>query len=273
MTDSSELVVPVLPLVATALSAGVLSAGGLLAYSVFSPRCQFWAPVVRSLPSREEVALTFDDGPHPEFTAGILDVLAKERVKGTFFVIGRIAKEYPSMVRRMVEEGHAVGNHSFDHEHFGVNKNRAYWDGQIRETQRVVMEITGKAPVLFRPPMGFKTWHIAGAAKAVGLPMIGWSVRAFDTQAIGAQELTRRVVKKTSGHDIVLMHDGMDPHRKGGSGGEVSQKQTVEALPGVIAGIREKGLRIVPLVEALVAGAREHEEAARRVAARQGGTA
>jgi peptidoglycan/xylan/chitin deacetylase (PgdA/CDA1 family) len=269
MADSS--VVPLLPLVATALSAGVLSAGGLLAYSVFSPRCQFWAPVVRSLPVREEVALTFDDGPHPEFTAGVLDVLAREKVRATFFVIGRFAKEYPSLVRRMADEGHAVGNHSYDHEHFGVNKNRAYWEGQIRETQKVVLGITGEAPVLFRPPMGFKTWNIAGAAKAARLPVIGWSVRGFDTQAIGAQELTRRVVKKTTGHDIVLLHDGVDPHRKGGK--DISQKQTVEALPGVIAGIREKGLKIVPLVEALVAGAALQKEAARRVAAREGGTA
>ena len=145
MADSS--VVPVLPLVATALGAGVLSAGGLLAYSVFSPRCQFWAPVVRSLPVREEVALTFDDGPHPELTAVVLDVLAREKVRATFFVIGRFAKEYPSLVRRMADEGHAVGNHSYDHEHFGVNKNRAYWEGQIRETQKVVLGITGEAPV------------------------------------------------------------------------------------------------------------------------------
>src|SRR3954470_21312349 len=111
---------PFLPLMIAGAGAGILSAGGLLAYSVFMPRCQFWAPVIRSLPQSDGVALTFDDGPHPEFTSRILDILAAEKVSATFFVIVQFAKEYPSLIRRMHDEGHTLGNHSYDHEHFGV---------------------------------------------------------------------------------------------------------------------------------------------------------
>jgi peptidoglycan/xylan/chitin deacetylase (PgdA/CDA1 family) len=250
-----------------AMTGGILSAGGLLAYSVFAPRCQFWAPVVRSLPQREAVALTFDDGPHPTFTPAILDGLAAAGVKATFFVIGRHAKAHPALLRRIVAEGHTIGNHSFDHDHFGVNRNRAYWLAQVFETQKVVADATGRPPLVFRPPMGFKTWHIATAAKEAQLPVIGWSVRAFDTRPVAPDALARRVLAKTAGYDILLLHDGIDPHRTGASTG--SQQHTVDALPQIIAGIREKGLTVVPLLDALVAAAPAVQAAAQRNAARQ----
>src|SRR5207244_2834380 len=93
MPDSSNI----LPMTLAAASAGLLSAGALLAYSVFMPRCQFWAPVIRSIPQRDAVALTFDDGPHPTFTPQILDHLAACNARATFFVIGRFAKEHSSL--------------------------------------------------------------------------------------------------------------------------------------------------------------------------------
>lgn len=246
MPDSSAL--PLFPLLAAAVSAGVLSAGTLLAYSVFAPRCQFWAPVVRSLPQRDAVALTFDDGPHETFTPAILDHLADHRAKATFFIIGRNARHHPAVLRRVHAEGHTIGNHSFDHEHFGINRNRAYWDAQILDTQKAVADIVGHPPLLFRPPMGFKTWHIAAAARAARLPVIGWSARAFDTRPIPPADLARRLLRRTSGHDILLLHDGIDPHRGRGAGAQ----HTVDAVPAILAGIRDKNLRIVPLLEALV---------------------
>src|SRR5690348_3908301 len=103
-----------------AASAGLFSAAALWAYSVFVPRCQFWAPVIRSIPQSEAVALTFDDGPHPSFTPQILDILARYEVRATFFVIGRFAREHPDIIRRMHQQGHAIGNHTLDHDHFGV---------------------------------------------------------------------------------------------------------------------------------------------------------
>src|SRR5436190_10967496 len=140
MPEMSESIVPML---CAGAGAGVISGATLWAYSVFVPRCQFWAPVVRALPQREAVALTFDDGPHPEFTPRILDHLAAHKVRATFFVIGRLARQHPEILRRIHGEGHVLGNHSYDHDHFGVNRNYAYWEAQLRNTQQVIGEAVG----------------------------------------------------------------------------------------------------------------------------------
>src|SRR5437773_10540822 len=105
---------PVLPLALVGATTGIVSLGTLWAYSVFMPRCQFWAPVIRSLPQRDAIALTFDDGPHPVFTREILDILAAQKLQATFFVIGRFAREHPDLIKRMHNEGHTIGNHTLD---------------------------------------------------------------------------------------------------------------------------------------------------------------
>jgi peptidoglycan/xylan/chitin deacetylase (PgdA/CDA1 family) len=231
----------------TALAAGTLSGGALLAYSVFASRCQFWAPVIRSLPQRDAVALTFDDGPHPEFTSRLLDILAEHRVTATFFVIGRFAREQPALLRRMIAEKHAIGNHSLDHDRFGINQRRPYWRRQLAETQRIIADITGKPPLLFRPPMGFKTGHIAAAAREQRLPIVGWSLRSLDTRPTTPDKLAQRVISRLGGHDILLMHDGLEPARAG-----ASQQQTLDALPQILEGILAKSLRVVPLIDGLL---------------------
>jgi peptidoglycan/xylan/chitin deacetylase (PgdA/CDA1 family) len=223
---------------------------------------------VRSLPQSNAVGLTFDDGPHPEFTPRILDILAEHRVTASFFVIGRFAREQPALVRRIFQEGHSLGNHSLDHEHFGVNRPRKYWDRQLGETQKIVADITGYLPLMFRPPMGFKTRHIAAAAKALKLPVIGWSLRGWDAgkKPVSAGELSRKILKRVGGHDIVLLHDGVEPFRLAGS----SQAATVKALPEILRGLAERELRAVSLVEALVAGSEDLKAAAARAKARAG---
>jgi peptidoglycan-N-acetylglucosamine deacetylase len=243
---------PTLPLLLAGAAGGGLSAAALWAYSVFVPRCQFWAPVIRSLPQREAVALTFDDGPHPLFTPQILDHLAARNLHATFFVIGRLARRHPALLRRIHDEGHTLGNHSFDHHHFGVNRNRAYWDAQLRDTQNAIADATGHPPLLFRPPMGFKTRVIAAAARNLRLPIIGWSVRGLDTRPYSPDHLARRILRRTAGHDIIMLHDGIEPHRPR----ESSQQATVDALPAILDGTAEKHLRIVPLLDALMASAR-----------------
>jgi peptidoglycan/xylan/chitin deacetylase (PgdA/CDA1 family) len=255
-------------MILAATSAGALSAGGLLAYSVFVPRCQFWAPVVRSLPQREAVSLTFDDGPHPEYTPRILDILGERGVKATFFVIGRFAREQGALVKRIAAEGHDLGNHTLDHDHFGINRSAAYWLRQVRETQQIVADLVGMPPMLFRPPMGFKNWRIAAAVREQRLAIVGWSVRAYDTRPMDPAELARRTLRRITGHDIVLLHDGIDPERAGNAGKPASQESTVAALPAIVEGIQEKRLQMVPLVEALVLAAADRREAAERIRAR-----
>ena len=118
-------------------AAGILSAAGLWAYSVFAPRCQFWAPVIRSLPQREALALTFNDGPHQEFTPYILDLLAAHGATATFFLIGKNAAAHPDLVKRIHAAGHGIGNHTFDHASFRLRDER-YWNRQIERTQQIL---------------------------------------------------------------------------------------------------------------------------------------
>jgi peptidoglycan/xylan/chitin deacetylase (PgdA/CDA1 family) len=208
---------------------------------------------VRSIPQRDAVSLTFDDGPDERYTPRILDILAAHDAKALFFVIGRFAKKSPALIRRIASEGHLLGNHSLDHEHFGVNRSFAYWKNQIGETQQIVADITGEQPFLFRPPMGFKTWHIANAAKEFHLPVIGWSVRGLDTKIQDPAQLTKRVLARVGGHDIIMLHDGVEPGRPSAC----TQENTVGALPAILEGLAGKELRILSLVDALIpAGAR-----------------
>lgn len=234
--------VNVMPLVLGGV-AGVFSASGLWAYSVFAPRCQFWAPVIRSLPQREAVALTFNDGPHPQYTPRVLEILARHGVKAAFFVIGRNAQAHPDLIRQIHAAGHDIGNHSWDHAPFRL-RDEVYWQKQIRRTQEAVGEITGSPPLLFRPPAGYKTRALARAAKEARLPIIGWSVRA---KAAPADSVAQRLIRSTTGHDIVVMHDGTPPHL------QISRQYTLEALSAYLEAIVDKKLQFVPLVTTLVA--------------------
>src|SRR5262249_10345127 len=96
------------------------------------------------------------------------------------------------------------------------------------------------------PPMGFKTWHIAAAARELHLPLLGWSLRACDTRPIPPQHLANRLLKGVKGRDIVLLHDGLEPART-----QASQPHTVEALPALLTGIAIKGSRPLPVPDAL----------------------
>ena len=233
---------------AIALAAGALSGGSLLAYSVFVPRCQFWGPVIRRIPRRDAIALTFDDGPHPDFTPRILDSLAQHGARGSFFVIGSLARRHAGVIRRIHNEGHTLGNHSLDHDHFGVNRGRAYWRRQLSETQNIILDITGHPPTLFRPPMGFKTWNIVAAARELQLPVVGWSQRACDTRLTDARVLAARLIGSVSGGDILLLHDGLEPARM-----HSTQEHTVGALPALLGALKDRSLLPMPLSEVLSA--------------------
>ena len=153
------------------------------------------------------VALTFDDGPHPEHTPKILDVLARHGVKATFFVIGERAEAHPEIVRRIIAEGHLVGNHTYSH------SNRFPWmrDEKMREDIHwcdvVLQRITGRTPVLFRPPFGVTNPPLA---RAIGnrYTVAGWDVRSLDTMAKWPRtRVFERVCRRLRPGSVVLMHD------------------------------------------------------------------
>jgi len=221
---------------------------GTFSYGAFSPRSRLFAPVVYrgDAGGAARVALTFDDGPHPEATAALLDVLQEKQVKAAFFVIGENAERHPELLRKMDAQGHLVANHSFDHAYHGMFRFHGYWRNQLSRTDDVIAGAIGKRPVMFRPPMGFKQMFIGKTARRRGYTVVTWSRRAFDgVVSVTHERMTRRLVDPTRAGEILTMHDGGDAH----TSGRRDMMRTVEAVGPVIDGLRGRGFELVRLDE------------------------
>ncbi len=148
-------------------------------------------------------ALTFDDGPHPVYTEILLDGLKERNVKATFFLIGKSAKQYPELVRRMAEEGHLVGNHTMNH----VQLNHLTFDQaleEIRQCSQVIRDLTGQAPRHIRPPFG--EWGDELEEK-VNMTAVLWDVDPCDWKTQDADTVVKRVLRDVEDGDIILLHD------------------------------------------------------------------
>jgi len=183
------------------------------------------------------VALTFDDGPS-RYTTRVLSAFERLHARATFFVVGYLAERHPGLVRRELAAGMGVANHSYSHPY------RPPFDRQPHE--KILDEIEsggdvlarlGQAPALFRPPGGSFSLYVLEATGAHGQRIVLWSVDPEDwSSEPTAKEITTRVLDAVRPGSIVLLHDG---------GGD--QSRTVKALPGIVKGIRAKGLRLVVL--------------------------
>lgn len=154
------------------------------------------------------VALTFDDGPDPLHTPRVLDVLARHGVRATFFLVGEKAAACPELVRRIVAEGHTVGNHSHTHDSlFPLRRERRMVE-ELRTAGEVVRSIVGRRPRLFRPPFGVTNPTIARAAGRLRLTVVGWSVRSLDTVArLPRERVLERIVRRLHPGAVILLHD------------------------------------------------------------------
>lgn len=226
------------------LSAGALSVtSGAAYYATCSVRSQWLGESVwHGREDTSSVALTFDDGPADD-TAAILDMLAEQNLKATFFMVGRQVERYPQLARRVAQEGHEVGNHSYSHPVYLYHSARETRD-QLRRAQEVINEATGIEPKLSRPPCGVRTPAYFAAAREMRLRTVQWSDAGFDWKRIGASAIAQNVLKKIRAGSIILLHDG-DSHLKR------DRRQTALSLPLIIEGLKMRGLRVAPLSELL----------------------
>jgi peptidoglycan/xylan/chitin deacetylase (PgdA/CDA1 family) len=180
------------------------------------------------------VALTFDDGPSI-YTARILNVLARMHARATFFVVGRLAEDYPRLVRRELAAGMEVGSHSYSHPYqppFDRQPHGAIRD-EIARGGDVLAQL-GRAPTLFRPPGGSFSPYVIEAAGSAGERIVLWSVDPTDWKAgTTSKQIVRRVLDAVEPGSIVVLHDG---------GGD--RTATARALPRIVRGIRRKGLQL-----------------------------
>ena len=181
------------------------------------------------------VALTFDDGPS-RYTRRLLSSLERLRARATFFVIGNLAERYPRLVRRELAAGMGVASHTYSHP-YQPPFDRQPHERIVSEIERGrdVLSSLGRTPTLFRPPGGSFSPYIVETAGAYGQRVVLWSVDPRDWQAgVTAKQITRRVLGAVKPGSIVVLHDG---------GGD--QSQTAKALPAIVKGIRDRGLRLV----------------------------
>ncbi len=233
----------VVPLV---LFAAVASAGARASAAAQPGRAPAWGEVVESVAAREPVvALTFDDGPAEPYTSELLDVLAEHGVVATFFLVGKQVVRHPRVVRRMVREGHALGNHSWDHSHLG----RAAWSRvaeQVSSTAAAIRRVAGVRTWLFRPPYGELGPQLRGPDGAVAAARhvnVLWSVEAGDWATRSSRLVALRVLRSVRPGAILLLHDG---------GGD--RRHVVRATSWVVGHLAARGYRFVTVPELLRRG-------------------
>ncbi len=186
--------------------------------------------------TRKWIALTFDDGPHPQYTPRILDILQKQGVRATFFVVGKLAEEHPDLLRRQAEAGHSIGNHTYHH----VNLTRipvADVAAEIKACGEVIRSITGKTPHLFRPPGGDYDKNVAEVAEAPGYWIVLWTDDPGDYASPPERELRQKLFSRLGNGGIILLHDGV--------------AETIGLLPELIQYLKAQGYELVTIDEML----------------------
>ncbi|MDO5665333.1 MAG: polysaccharide deacetylase family protein [Bacteroidia bacterium] len=212
-----------------------IAVSGFLFYASYSIASGVYLKAVCKLNTREKlVALTYDDGPEPDTTLPLLDVLKKYDAKATFFCIGQKAERHPDVIRRIVAEGHEIGNHSYTHESTFPLYGKKKMQADLLKTQQILEEISGKEIQLFRPPYGVTNPTIVSVIKEFGWRTIGWSLRSFDTQCKTADEALIRIKRKLKSGNIILLHDRMP--------------FTAELTEKLLVYLKENGYKVVPIV-------------------------
>lgn len=199
------------------------------------------SPVYRVPVAQKTVALTFDDGPSPQFTPQILQILDAYGVKATFFVVGSQARLYPSLVREIAERGHVIGNHTFTHPSDIRELSEAQLLAELFLASRAVEQAAGIRPRLFRPPKGKISSRELWLVESHGYQVVLWSVSADHREAKTPQQMAARVIRMVRPGAIILMHDGPLPIRW----------KDAAALPLIIEELRSLGYRFVTVPELL----------------------
>jgi len=217
---------------------GVLAANQLvLIYAVLSPRDRLLGPNLSRLPApaacRGEVCLTFDDGPEPDVTPQVLDLLDRFQSKASFFCIGEKADAHPELVREIARRGHSVENHSYHHRSafafFGTSRLKR----EVEDAQQTLTLIAGRPPAFFRAPAGFRSPFLDPVLSTAALRYASWTRRGFDTVSRDPQRILQRLTRGLAAGDVLLLHD--------------SVPVVLAVLPALLGELAARGLRAVSL--------------------------
>jgi len=182
----------------------------------------------------KEIALTFDDGPVPSTTPKILQVLDKEGVKATFFVVGKMVEKYPSLLKEIWEKGHDVGNHTYSHPDL-TKLSKQDIQKELDKTRILIKKTTGKDMYLFRPPGGRYDNKVIVTTTLTGYKMILWTDYPEDYGCLSSRLIYEKAISKAEEEGIILLHNGLDA--------------TLEVLPRIISQLRKEGYSFVTISE------------------------
>ena len=204
-----------------------------LVFNVFSLKYSFLLHSTCRIKTRDKVVfLSFDDGPAAATTPLILNTLKEKNVRALFFCIGREAELQPELVRRIAQEGHLIGNHTYRHNWQNTVKFPHAIAAEINQANLILQQISGQKIALFRPPFGVVTPALARAVKALHLRSVGWDIRSGDTRLGDPHKLIRRICGRLRPGSIILLHD--------------NRPLTCRTLAELIDTIQQRGYRIEP---------------------------
>jgi peptidoglycan/xylan/chitin deacetylase (PgdA/CDA1 family) len=228
--------------VAGAVAAGLLCGG--FAYASQWPASQVFGSTLIAGDEPQEVALTFDDGPNDTATPQLLDVLARYRVNATFFAMGSYARMQPELVRRVVSEGHLLGNHTMTHPKLSLTVS-ARVRQELADCKATLEDIAGVPVQYFRPPFGARRPIVLRTARELGMTPVMWNVTAFDWEPIGADRILANLQRgialnrqRGTGSNL-LLHDG--GHRAAGA----ARMDTVRAVEQLLTKHADAATRFV----------------------------
>ena len=187
----------------------------------------------------KKVALTFDDGPHPEHTRQIISILEEYSVKATFFVIGKNAEEYPEIVKEEAENGYEIGNHTYTHPKI-PKLSPSSLENEIEKGENTLFDITGERPVIFRPPGGFCNKDVGSVASKKNYSIILWTIDTRDWEVPSTKKIINTVKENLRPGAIILFHDYV-----------FGESNTPEALRTIVPYILSEGYELVTVSELL----------------------
>jgi len=220
---------------------GVLVANHLvLLCAALSPRGRLLGPNLTRLPAsaagRREICLTFDDGPEPDVTPRVLDLLDSFQAKASFFCIGEKAAAHPELVREIAHRGHSVENHSYHHRRVFAFFGIARLKREVEAAQQTLASIAGRPPAFFRAPAGFRSPLLDPVLSAAALRYVSWTRRGFDTVSRDPRRILRRLTRGLAAGDVLLLHD--------------SAPVVLAVLPALLGELAARGLKAVSLESA-----------------------
>ena len=198
----------------------------------------------RGNPRLAELALTFDDGPDQRYTPQILDILKKNQIKATFFVVGTQIQKYPQIFKRIIREGHEIGSHSYQHLKFS-ELSAAKIESQLRKNQETI-HANGGPPetAIFRPPYGALDPHAIEAIRSQHYRIILWTIDSLDWRALNKIQVERNVLPAVQNGDIILQHCAAFGKKENLTG-------SVASLPDLIQANQKKGFKFVTVSKLL----------------------